>query len=109
MVTMVILPSIKRLKNPEERLQTFGKIERRFARIAKTTTLITGNTGYYMIYLVDGWSRYTQFSYWWIHAMTAIWLIFTIILLVLEPFILPKVLKLHPLKTYIIIQKAHWL
>lgn len=112
MVTMVVLPSIKRLKNPEERLQTFEEIEGSFARIAKITTLITGITGFYMIYLVDGWSRYTQFSYWWIHAMTAIWLIFTIILFVLEPFILHKLLKKysksHPLKTYKIIQRAHW-
>ena len=112
MVTTVIIPAIKRLTSKEDQIRTFEQIEGKFALQAKITTLITGLTGFYMLYVLDGWERYLDYRYWWIHAMTLIWIIFTLILYVLEPFVLHKVFKRNaeknPTKTFLIIHRAHW-
>lgn len=113
MVTTVILPAVKRLKSKEERIKTFEAIEVRFALQAKITVTVTGITGFYMLYLLDGWSRYLYISYWWIHAMTIVWLIFTIIIFILEPYVLHRLFKKYaeknPEKTFAFVQRAHWI
>lgn len=113
MVTTVILPAIKRLKSKEEQMETFEAIEGRFALQAKVTTLITGLTGFYMLYLLDGWDRYLDYRFWWIHAMTIVWIMFTLVLFVLEPFVLhklfPRYAKQNSGRTFAIIHRAHWL
>ena len=106
MVTTVIIPAVKKLKSPEEQIKTFETLEGRFAIQAKVTTLLTGLSGFY------GWSRYLEIKFWWIHAMTLVWILFTLVLYVLEPLVLHKMFKKHvqknPEKTFIFIQKAHW-
>lgn len=112
MVTTVILPAVKRLKSKEEQIETFEAIEGRFALQAKITTLITGLTGFYMLYLLDGWDRYLDYRFWWVHAMTIVWGIFTLVLFVLEPFVLHKLFaryaERNPGRTFTIMHRAHW-
>lgn len=112
MVTTVIIPAVKRMKSKEEQIETFEKIEGRFALQAKITTLITGVTGFYMIYALDAWDRYLDLKFWWIHAMTLVWVVFSLVLYVLEPFILHKMFKkyamLNPGKTFDFMHKFHW-
>src|SRR5690554_980211 len=112
MVTTVIIPAVKRLKSKENKIKTFESIEGRFALQAKITTVITGLSGFYMLYLLDGWSRYLDMRYWWIHAMTFIWLLFTIVLFILEPFVLHRIFKKYaeqnPDRTFAIVHRAHW-
>ena len=112
MVTTVLLPATRRLKSPEERVQFFEQVEQRFAWQARATTLLTGLSGFYMLYLLDGWSRYQSAAYWWIHAMTAVWAIFTLVLFVLEPLFLHKLFlrkaQENPEQTFRIIQAMHW-
>ncbi len=95
MVTTVIIPAVKKLKNKEDQIKTFEQIEGRFATQAKITTLLTGLSGFYMLYILDAWDRYLDFRFWWIHAMTLIWILFTLILYILEPLILHKVRPLQ--------------
>lgn len=112
MVTTVIIPAIKKISSKEDQIKTFEQIEGRFAIQAKVTTLITGITGFYMLYALDAWDRYFEFKFWWLHAMTLVWVIFTIVLYVLEPLILHRLFKKYveknPSKTFSIIHKAHW-
>ncbi len=112
MVTTVIIPAVKRLKSKEEQIKTFEEIEGRFSLQAKITTLITGLTGFYMLYSMDAWSRYLNPSYWWIHAMTLVWVIFTIVLYVLEPLVLHRLFKeqamKNPGKTFGLMHRLHW-
>lgn len=112
MVTTVIIPAIKRLKSKEDQINTFEQIEGRFAIQAKITTLITAITGFYMMYKLDAWDRYLDVRYWWIHAMTLMWLIFTVVLYILEPLVLHKLFKKHvqrhPEKTFRFVHRAHW-
>jgi uncharacterized membrane protein len=113
MVTTVIIPAIKDLKSKEDQIKTFEQIEGRFAVQAKITTLLTGITGFYMLYVLDGWDRYFNFKFWWIHAMTLIWILFSLILFILEPFVLNKLFKKYaeenPERTFTFIHRAHWI
>lgn len=112
MVTTVLIPAIKRMKSKEEQIKTFEAIEGKFALQAKVTTLLTGLSGFYMLYELNAWNRYLDYRFWWIHAMTLVWIIFSLILYVLEPFILHKLFKKYanknPEKTFVIMHKLHW-
>jgi uncharacterized membrane protein len=112
MVTTVIIPAVKKMKSKEEQIDTFEKIEGRFAIQAKITTLLTGLSGFYMLYYLNAWDRYFDYRFWWIHAMTLVWIIFTLVLYIFEPLVLHKLFKKNvveePEKTFRFIHKAHW-
>jgi uncharacterized membrane protein len=112
MVTTVLLPVSRSMKRPGERVAFFERIESRFAWQARFTTLLTGITGFWMLSLIDGWSRYQSLSFWWLHAMTAVWIIFTLVLFVLEPLVLHRLFlrkaEQEPEKTFAVIQVMHW-
>ncbi|MEY8021628.1 hypothetical protein AB8P51_12410 [Muriicola sp. SD30] len=112
MVTTVIIPAIKKMKSTQEQIKTFENIEGKFAIQAKITTILTGLSGFYMLYELNAWNRYFDYRFWWIHAMTLVWIIFTLILYVLEPFVLHKIFKKYtnenPEKTFGIMHKLHW-
>ncbi|EZH73891.1 membrane protein [Aquimarina atlantica] len=113
MVTTVIIPAVKKLKSKEDQIKTFEQIEGKFALQAKITTLITGITGFYMLYVLDAWDRYFDYRFWWIHAMTLVWIIFSLILYVLEPLVLHKLFKKYaednPAKTFRFMHRMHWI
>lgn len=113
MVTTVIIPAVKNLKSKEEQIETFERLEGRFSLQAKITTLLTAISGFYMMYELNAWSRLLDLGFWWIHAMILVWLIFTIVLFVLEPFFLHKLFRKYaekdPGKAFLIMHRAHWL
>ncbi len=112
MVTTVVLPWIRTLPQQENPVAFFENVEQRFARQARVVTLLTGLSGFYLVYRMDAWSRYLDPAFWWIHAMTLIWLVFTLILFVLEPLVLRDRLirraESDPEGTLALIQRAHW-
>ena len=112
MVTTVLIPAIKRMKSKEEQIDTFERIEGKFAVQAKVTTVLTGLSGFFMLHYLNAWERYLDYRFWWIHAMTIVWLIFTVILFILEPFVLHKLFRKYatekPGKAFDILHKAHW-
>lgn len=89
-VTTVLLPALRRLDNPGQRLALFEQLEGRFALQARLSTVITGLSGFYMLHFLHAFERYQQVGYWWIHLMTAVWLIFTLVLFVFEPLFLHR-------------------
>jgi len=113
MVTTVLLPATRRLKSPEERVQFFERIEAGFARQARWTVLITGLSGFYLVYVLDAWNRFGQIAYWWMHAMVLLWVIFTLMLFVLEPLWLhrwfQRAAQRQPERTFALLQRLHWL
>lgn len=112
MVTTVIIPAVKRMRSKEEQIETFEKIEGKFSLQAKVTTVLTGLSGLYMIEVMNAWSRFLDITFWWMHAMVLVWFLFTIILFILEPFVLHKLFRKYaeknPGKTFDILHKAHW-
>ncbi len=113
MVTTVIIPAIKKMASPEEQIQTFEQIEGRFAWQARGATLLAGGSGFYMLYALQAWERYFSAIFWYLHAMTLIWFIFSLILYVLEPFVLHKIFRKYternPAKAFRIMHIAHWI
>ncbi len=113
MVTTVLLPATRKMKSAEERVAFFEGVENRFAWQARFTTLLTGLSGFYMLDALGGWSRLGLPGHWWLHAMVAVWGLFTLILFVAEPLFLHKLFlnraKKNPEKTFAIIQVMHWL
>ncbi|HXP76037.1 MAG TPA: hypothetical protein VN823_17985 [Stellaceae bacterium] len=112
-VTTVLLPAVRRLSAPEERLALFDAIERRFAWQARITTLLAGLTGLDMLIRLDLWDRFASASYWWMDAMVLVWLLFTLMLFVAEPLFLHRWLmvraKAKPEATFRRVEQLHWL
>ena len=111
-VTTVLLPAVRRFKTPEERVEFFETVERRFAWQARGTTLLVGATGFHLVAAWDLWSRFQSPSYWWMHAMVVVWVIFTVMLFVAEPFFLHRILleraRRDPEGTFSRIERMHW-
>lgn len=89
-VTTVLIPSIRNLPTATDRLALFETLEGKFALQAKATTLVTGISGYYMLDFMNAWDRYLHMQFWWLHLMTLVWAIFTLVLFILEPLVLHR-------------------
>ncbi len=84
-VTFVVLPVLKRT---EDAVGRFEALEIQFTKHARIVVTLAGLSGFYMLYQLDSWVWYQSADYWWLHAMTVLWLIFTFVLFVAEPFFL---------------------
>jgi uncharacterized membrane protein len=112
-VTTVLIPALRNLPEAEQRLEWFERLENRFATQARIVTLLTGLSGFYMLHTLDAWDRYLSAEYWWVHAMTIVWLIFTLVLFVLEPLVLHRLFqkkaRQNSTKAFKVIHRMHWL
>ncbi|MBQ0756923.1 MAG: hypothetical protein KBT66_16390 [Amphritea sp.] len=106
-VTTVLIPAIRSSQSPENRIQIFEALEGKFSFQAKVTTLLTGLSGFYMLYAMDAWSS----MQWWVHIMIFIWAIFTMVLFVLEPLFLHRWFHQQAEKnnerTFLVLQVMH--
>jgi uncharacterized membrane protein len=87
MVTTVALPAIRRGDLGEDRLRAFQAFEHRFVWEARAAVVVVGLTGFYMSWRLDLWDRFRELSFWWMHAMVCLWLLFAFVLFVGEPLI----------------------
>src|SRR5215510_14048321 len=87
MVTTVLLPAVRRLRTPAERVVFFEDLEHSFAAQSRVTTLLAAASGFYLVHRLDLWGRFLRPEYWWMHAMVAVWAVFTLMLFVLEPLL----------------------
>ena len=112
-VTTVLLPAVRDLHAAAERVVFFETVERRFGRQARVTTVLAGLSGFYMVVRLDLWDRFLSAEYWWMHAMVAVWLLFTLMLLVAEPLFLDRWLlaraEARPDATFGLIERLHWI
>ena len=112
MVTTVLLPAVQRQIKNGEQVEFFERLESRFAAQARWTTLLAGVTGFWLVWRFDLWGRFAEARFWWMHAMVAIWAIFTAMLFVLEPLFLHRRLlersRRDPSGTFVLIQRFHW-
>jgi uncharacterized membrane protein len=111
MVTTVLLPAVARLKSPLEQIEFFEEIEGRFGTQAKFTTLLTGLSGFWLLFKLRALERFAEPQYWWMHAMVAVWLLFTLMLFVFEPMFLHRWFKesakRDPDATFLLIRRLH--
>jgi uncharacterized membrane protein len=110
-VTTVLLPSVRRLKSPAERVEFFEAIEGRFAWQARFTTVLVGASGFYLAHAWNLWERFRLPGFWWMHAMVFVWAVFTAMLFVLEPLVLHRKLlelsRTEPERTFRRIEFMH--
>lgn len=111
LVTLVLLPGIRRNVEGQSQLALFEMIEGRFAAQARVSTLVAGLTGFYMTHQLDAWYRFTEVAFWWMHAMVAVWALFTLILYVAEPLFLHRWFheraSRDPEGTFRLVQRLH--
>jgi len=89
-VTTILIPALKKISDTQNRLDLFEQLEGKFAFQARLVTVVTGVSGWYMLDFLDAWNRYQQLQFWWMHLMTFIWFVFSLVLFVLEPLVLHR-------------------
>lgn len=113
MATTVVLPAVRRGDLGSDRFRAFQAIERRFVWQARTAIIIVGLTGFYMLARLDQWDRFRSAQFWWMHAMVCVWLLFTLVLFVVEPLILHRHLDrwaaAAPDVVLAWLQRGHWI
>lgn len=111
-VTTVILPMVRRAGTPAAGLALFEAVERRFIWQARVASLVVAATGFYMVERLDLWERFRAVQFWWMDAMVALWLLFTVILFIGEPLVVRRRLR-HPAPAarkldFARMQRLHW-
>lgn len=86
-ITLVVLPLAASRPKSEEGLALFKSVERIFSKQVKISIPIVGLTGFWMSYRLDLWNRFVDPHFWWMDAMLGVWLVFTLIVFVLEPLL----------------------
>lgn len=113
MVTTVLIPAMAQIRSASERTEFFARIESRFAPQARFTTLLVGLSGFYMVHILNAWSRFTELRFWWMHAMVLVWLIFTLMLFVVKPFArrgqFKKTVQHEPEEKFARMRRMHWI
>jgi len=110
-VTTVILPAISAMAEPKRRLEMFDAIERRFSGQVRVSVPLAGLSGAYMAERLDIWSRFVAPEGWWLMAMAVVWLLFMVILFVIEPLLHERFHRTamgDPEGTFRLVQRAHW-
>ena len=108
-VTLVVMPSIRAHYPPRDRLASFHRMEGRFAPQARWWVLLAGASGFWMVWRMDLWSRFADLHFWWMHAMVAVWLIFMLMLFLIEPLFLHRrmIASLDPARLFARMERMH--
>jgi len=83
-VTTIVLPEARRLSAPAA-VEAFESFERRFATQARVSIFLVGLSGIYMLHKLNAWDRFADARFWWLHLMLIVWLIFAIMVYLVEP------------------------
>lgn len=92
-VTTILMPAIRRMSAPDQRLLAFLRFEGPFAWQARIAVAAAGLSGLYMIWRGELWWRFGEPRFWWMHAMVCVWLIFAAMLFLIEPLVLHRRLE----------------
>ena len=106
-VTAVILPALRtgRIADPRT---AFESIERRFAPQARVMLILVGISGLYLLIRLDLWSAFSELRFWWLDAMVLFWLLFSVLLFVLEPTgLLKRVIHDSPDRAWARMERLH--
>jgi uncharacterized membrane protein len=111
-VTTIIIPSVIEKQCDVDSVKFFKRVEGRFSWQAGIAVLLTGISGLYMLYVTDTWSLYLDKSFWWFSAMTLVWLLFSLMIFVLEPLVLhrwfERAVEQAPQKAFQRMKRLHW-
>ena len=97
-VTTIILPWAREMSDPKDAVAAFEGFEQRFARQARVSILLAGLSGLYMLIKFDAWDRFQYASFWWMHLMVAVWILFAFMIYILEPLAIHRVFHEYALR-----------
>jgi uncharacterized membrane protein len=89
-VTTIVLPRARALLDAQEAVAAFEDFEQRFASQARISILLAGLSGAYMLTKIGAWNSLQNASFWWLHLMIAVWILFALVIYVLEPLVLHR-------------------
>jgi uncharacterized membrane protein len=89
-VTTIVLPRAQQLGEATEALALFEAFERRFAGQARVSVLLAGLSGLYMLVRMNAWDRFQYASFWWMHLMVAVWMVFALMIYILQPIVIHR-------------------
>ena len=89
-VTLVVLPLCRTTG-----IGLFEQVERHFSRQVKVSVPLAGASGLYMVERLDLWSRLLDPAAWWLGAMLLLWVLFMLVLFVIEPLAKQRVPELR--------------
>jgi len=92
-VTGVVLPMAIKTPDALQKVLTFQRVEHRFAPLAKWYNIVTGATGFAMVYLLGLGGLYFTKEGAALTFMTAVWLFWFVMLVGLEPVVIRKMLE----------------
>ncbi|WP_029002692.1 membrane protein [Azorhizobium doebereinerae] len=85
-VTFVLLPLARALTGVQG-AALVELVERRFVAQVRLSVPLAGATGFWMVYRMNLWSRFHEPAYWWMGTMVALWVVFMLLLFVMEPLL----------------------
>lgn len=88
--TTIVLPHARELPDAKDAVAAFEAFERRFAFQVRISILLVGLSGAYMLIRLDAWDRFQYASFWWLDLMVAVWMLFALMVYVLEPLVLHR-------------------
>ena len=109
-VTLVILPLSRPTRGQGEALALFDRVERRFSAQVRVSVPLVGATGLWMTYRLDLWYRFADPHFWWMSAMSGLWLVFMAMLFVVEPLLHSHFARRaheDPIKTFRLMSSMH--
>ncbi len=86
-MTIIVLPLARSRPTGEEGFVFFASVERRFAAQVRFSIPLAGATGLWMTYRMDIWGRFADPHFWWMPAMLGLFLVFVLMVFVLEPLL----------------------
>lgn len=111
-VTAIVLPAVA-MAPAEHRLALFEAVEERFARQVRVSVPLAGLSGIYMAERLGAWQRFLEPAGWWLVAMAALWLVFMVILFVVEPLVgrgwFHRRGLADPDGAFRLVQRLHWI
>lgn len=89
-VTTIVLPRARKIADPSEAAAAFDVFERPFAFQARISVLLAGLSGAYMLTRMQAWRLLDSTAFWWLDLMIAVWLLFAIMIYILEPLVVHR-------------------
>lgn len=89
-VTTIVLPRARKIADPGAAVAAFEAFERPFAFQARISIFLAGLSGAYMLTRMQAWRLLYSASFWWLDLMIAVWLLFAVMIYVLEPLVIHR-------------------
>lgn len=92
-VTGIVLPMAIKTPDALQKVLTFQRVEHRFAPLAKWYNIITGISGFVMVWQMGWYDLYFTREGLALTFMTAVWVFWFVMLVGLEPIVIRKMLE----------------